>query len=125
MAGILRKIFIDVELLNHINSSPAEIRTGVYNTDSEKHVCGISKIVIQMEGKQKNIPLWRRYVDGLYTKDDVQLLKDELNSDSSDYRSLDSLRPKSGKSRLYSNIILIWNARNIKRGTDAFEAAGT
>ena len=44
-----------------------------------------------MEGKQKNIPLWRRYVDGLYTKDDVQLLKDELNSDSSDYRLLDSL----------------------------------
>lgn len=36
MAGILRKIFIDVELLNHINSSPVEIRTGVYNTDSEK-----------------------------------------------------------------------------------------
>ena len=57
----------------------------------EKHVCGISKIVIQMEGKQKNIPLWRRYIDGLYTKDDVQLLKDELNSDSSDYRLLDNL----------------------------------
>lgn len=37
MAGMLRRVFIDVELLNHINISPAEIRTGVYNTDSGKN----------------------------------------------------------------------------------------
>lgn len=44
-----------------------------------------------MGSKQKDIPLWRRYVDGLYTKDDVQLLQDELNSEASDYRLLDGI----------------------------------